>query len=149
MKILSITFLIILSSCVSNPNSAEKCVNPLIDSAAIVQCIAVIDGDTWKMKLSNDIFPVRVLNIDCFEIRNNAKLQEQAAKNGIDTFTALQLGLRAKETAEAMLLNSNVIIIRDYKEANFDIYNRLLRHCYIDGINYADYIKSKGLDVNE
>ena len=127
-----------------------ECKNPLIDSIAVVKCISIIDGDTWKFKLGRDVFSVRVLGIDCYETKHNARLQKQADRHGITKDSALILGLRAKKIADSLLTGKEIIIIRDFKESNFDVYNRLLRHCYFEGmINYAELIKLQGLNAYE
>lgn len=149
MKIfLYVVFLII--SIAELRSQPMDCKNPLIDSIAVVKCIAIVDGDTWKFQLRNDIFSIRILGIDCFETKHTTRLHKQAEKNNISLDSALTLGLRAKHTADSLFLGKDVTIIRDSNEKNFDFYNRLLRHCFFgDMINYADYIKQQGLSANE
>lgn len=151
MKITAFILPIILFivGCAEQTTNVVECQNPLIDSNAVVTCISIIDGDTWKFQLKNDIFSVRVLGIDTYETKNNARLKEQADNNGITTDSALTLGLRAKFVADSLLTNKDVTISRDFQESNFDTYNRLLRHCRINGLNYAEFIKQQGLNANE
>jgi len=149
MKIFSLLALFVLfigcSDTVSN--NVVRCTNPLLDSVAIVNCIGVVDGDTWKMQIGNDIFSIRVLGLDCFETKRNSRLEEQAQNNNISLDSAYNLGLKAKKLTEALLINKQVKIVRDFKEDNFDTYSRLLRHCYINSISLKDTIIKSGLNA--
>ena len=148
--ILYLIIVALLASCTENNITKEGyCTNPLIDSVATVTCVAVIDGDTWKFQLQNDIFSVRILGIDCFETKHNERLRNQAEKKGITEDSAYSLGIIARNLAESLLLNKQVRIVRDFDEDNFDVYNRLLRKCYIDNLNYSEYIINAGLSAGE
>lgn len=136
----------VLIGCKESP-VINTCSNALLDSVAVVNCISVIDGDTWKMQIGNDIFSIRVLGLDCFETKRNSRLEEQAQKNNISIDSAYNLGLKAKKLTEALLSNKQVKIVRDFKEDNFDTYNRLLRHCYINSISLKDTIINIGLNA--
>lgn len=125
------------------------CKNPLIDSIAVVHCIGIIDGDTWKFKLQNDIFSVRVLGLDTYETKRNERLTKQAQANGISIDSALHLGMKAKRYADSLLTNQDISIIRDFNEKNFDNYNRLLRNCLVNGVNYAEILINQGLTAKK
>lgn len=140
--------LIIVSSCKTENNIiTTNCENVLIDSVSSIVVIDVIDGDTFKIKLQNDIFSVRVLNLDCFETRRGDRLNSQAENNNISVDSAYTLGIKARETATNLLLNKEIKLVRDFDNDNFDTYNRLLRNVYIDTLNYANYIKSLKLNA--
>jgi endonuclease YncB( thermonuclease family) len=123
--------------------SSEPCDNPLIDSTSIVTCTRVIDGDTWCFVMKNEEIKVRVLNIDCYEIKKDNRLQKQADAAGISLDSALTLGLHQKELANKLLLNNHVKIVRDYSHKNYDVYNRLLRICYVNNQLYDTLIAIK------
>lgn len=139
-----IFFLLILLNSCSQP-AQQECTNPLIDSVAVVTCISVVDGDTWKFAIRRDIFSVRVLNIDCFESRRTARLKEQAEKYKISEDSAYSLGQQAKALADSLLTNKIVKIVRDFNEDNFDSYNRLLRYCFINELKYDSIFMMRGL----
>lgn len=149
-KIYLLLVLLISVSCNKDTNVVNSncvCSNPLLDSISIIKVIDVIDGDTFKVKIQNDIFSIRVLNIDCFETKNNDRLKEQSIKSNISIDSCLSLGIKARETAVKLLLNKDVTLIRNFKDNNFDVYNRLLRDVYIDTLNYADYLINNNLVV--
>jgi hypothetical protein len=50
----------------------------LVDSVAVVGCIRVSDGDTWKFDLKGERFAVRVHYLDSFESRRGSRLDGQA-----------------------------------------------------------------------
>lgn len=63
MKVFSTISLILISlisiAC-TNSQEPQVCPNPLIDSVAVVKCLSVVDGDTWKFQIGKDVFSVRV-----------------------------------------------------------------------------------------
>lgn len=126
-----------------------QCKNEFIDSSAVVKVIKVVDGDTFKFMIKNEVVTVRILNIDSYETKHNERLKRQALKNNIPIDSAFTLGIKAKLTADSLLMDQNVTIVRDYKEKNIDNYGRLLRFVFVDGINYSDYLTSIGLNSNE
>lgn len=143
----------ILVSCSDNSTSYSVVDKPKItrpDSLpqATVLCAYVSDGDTWNYYFDNVKYPVRVLNIDCFETTDNERLTAQAKKAKISNDSALVLGHKAKVLADSLLKNKNVVIERDISAPSLDVYNRLLRHCYIDGKRYDSIIKARRLDAN-
>ncbi|MFA5298967.1 MAG: hypothetical protein WC389_12235 [Lutibacter sp.] len=141
----SIPLFILLLLLGSATGENSNCPNPLIDSVAIVRCIGIVDGDTWKFKLQNDIFSVRVLGLDTYETKRNERLTKQAQANGISIDSAYSLGLKANHYADSLLMNQDITIIRDFNEKNFDFYNRLLRRCLVNGSNYAEILINQGL----
>jgi len=114
------------STSVSNTPSGD----PLIDSTAKVQVGRVIDGDTFVIGIGTDSFSVRILGIDAFEVRRDARLDSQAVHAKISEDSALALGLEGKRFADSLLSKQNVLLVRDKKQPDFDTYNRLLRHVY-------------------
>lgn len=149
-KLYLLLVLLISVSCNNNTNVVNSncvCSNPLLDSISKLQIIDVIDGDTFKVKIQNDIFSIRVLNIDCFETKNNDRLKEQSIKSNLSIDSCLTLGIKARDLAVELLLNKDVTLVRDFSNDNLDIYNRLLRHVYINNLNYAEQLINKNLVV--
>lgn len=138
--------LLLLIFCIAFQN---ECINPLIDDKAIVQVYSIVDGDTFKIKVKNDIFSIRILGLDCYETKRNKRLKEQAIKNNITLDSALYLGLEAKRLCDSLLTGKTVTILRDRKENNFDVYNRLLRKCLIDNFDYTDFMNKRGLNATQ
>ena len=105
------------------------------------------DGDTWYYYYNNKKYSVRVLNIDCFETSINDRLAGQASSANISNDSALVLGLKAKALADSLLKRKQIFIKRSYNTQNLDVYNRLLRFCYIDGKKYDSIIIYRRLDA--
>lgn len=105
-------------------------VDPLLDSAAKVTVGRVIDGDTFVIGFGRDSFSVRILGIDAFEIKHDSRLDSQAVKAHISVDSAYALGLAGKRFADSLLSKQNVLLVRDYRQPDFDTYNRLLRYVY-------------------
>ncbi len=116
---------------------------------ATVECAYVADGDTWYYYYNNKKYSVRVLGIDCFETSINDRLATQAKTAKINEDSALALGLIAKKLADSLLKKQQVIIKRSISAPNYDVYDRLLRYCYIEGRKkYDSIIIYRRLDAN-
>jgi len=114
--------------------------DPLIDSSAKVLVGRVIDGDTFVIGIGRDSFSVRILGIDAFEIKHDTRLDSQAVKANISVDSAYVLGQAGKVFADSLLSKQNVLLVRDYKQPDFDVYNRLLRYVYYyQGSQTFDY----------
>ncbi len=120
----------------------------LTADTATVKCSYVSDGDTWNFYFEDVKYPVRVLNIDCFETSVNTRLEGQAEEVGISIDSALALGLTAKSLADSLLKGKQVFIKKGFASDDRDIYNRLLRKCYINGKAYDSIMQYRKLDVN-
>lgn len=145
-----IVALLILTSCSDVVNVTEcDCTNPFVDSISTVTISSVIDGDTYKFGLSADTITIRLLNVDCFEVRNTQRLRDQAEAKQITVDSALALGFMAENFANQFMLNKQVKIYRDFTEPNMDSFGRLLRHVFVDGVSMADTLKSLGLVFEE
>ena len=115
-------------------------VDPLLDTTATVTVGRVIDGDTFVVGFGNDSISVRILGIDAFEIKHDARLDSQAVKAHISVDSAYTLGQAGKLFADSLLNKQKVIIVRGYKEPNFDSFSRLLRRVYFyQGSQLVDY----------
>jgi len=150
MKKLLLTILaFVLYSCSSTTDSSEacECVNPFVDSVAVVDCIGVADGDTWKFELKGEPFSVRVLHVDCFETRRGSRLEDQAEAAGISADSALVLGNFAKQLADSLMTGKKVTMVRDYDEDNLDAYGRLLRITIVYGMRLDSLMIAEGYSI--
>ena len=145
-----------VNSC-SEPNNSSWGVNrddeqinaPDSLSEAIVECSYIADGDTWYYYYNSKKYTVRILGIDCFETSINDRLAEQAKIAKITEDSALALGLKAKSLADSLLKNKQVLIRKGSSAPNRDVYNRLLRYCFVDSTKkYDSIIISRKLDAN-
>lgn len=125
---------------VTAPTTCPVCANPLLDSNAQVTISSVADGDTFSFIERNEKIDIRILGIDTYETRHGARLDSQAVHAGISIDSAFALGLRAKTFADSLLKNRSVLLYRDPKQPNFDVYGRLLRHVFFtEGTLKIDY----------
>jgi endonuclease YncB( thermonuclease family) len=133
-------------SCSSISDSSKdcECKNPIVDSVAVVDCIGVADGDTWKFELKGEQFSVRVLHVDCFETRRGSRLDKQAEAAGITPDSALVLGNFAKHLADSLMAGRKVMMVRDYDEPNLDAFGRLLRITIVDGMRLDSLMLAEG-----
>jgi endonuclease YncB( thermonuclease family) len=143
-KFLSL-LVILLASCESEKTVVIEESLPIIDYVAEVIITKVTDGDTYKFMWKGEEWRIRLLYIDTFETRNGATLQKQADKFNISTDSAKALGFKAKELAEEILIDNQVVIKRDSLEPNFDSFGRLLRTLEVDGADFADILGTRGL----
>ena len=116
--------------CHSDQSTTVIIVDPLLDSTAQVTVGRVVDGDTFDFGIGRDTISVRIIGIDAFETRHGTRLDSQAVKAHISIDSAYVLGEVGKRFADSLLSKQNVLLVRDYKQPNFDTYNRLLRHVY-------------------
>ncbi len=146
---------LLLNAC-SEPNNSSWGVNPDDNtnspdslSHALVTCTYIADGDTWYFNYNSEKYTVRVLGIDCFETSINDRLSDQAERAKITEDSALILGLKAKSLADSLLKNQQVLIRKGSSAPNRDVYDRLLRFCFVDSTKkYDSIIISRKLDVN-
>ncbi|HET9136648.1 MAG TPA: hypothetical protein VFO76_08420 [Candidatus Kapabacteria bacterium] len=132
-KLLLFLLLVVsISSCSkdNNPASCPTGTNPILDSTASIIVKRIIDGDTFRFSVGSDSIDVRVLGIDAYETKHGQHLDDQAASQGIDTATAIQIGFRAKAFADSLLTNRTIIIYRDPSQPYQDAFGRLLRHVF-------------------
>ncbi|MBM2817229.1 MAG: TNase-like protein [Ignavibacteria bacterium] len=137
-------FSIMIFSVNCSDNQACICSNPLLDSATVVHCDYVVDGDTWRFHIGNEEISVRILNIDCFEIHTGERLDGQADEAGISSDSALTIGKAAKKFMDSLITGKEIKIVRDYNESNQDVYNRLLRKCYYKNILVDSILFARG-----
>jgi endonuclease YncB( thermonuclease family) len=138
-------FFVLAVSCTENTVTNCECVNPLLDSSATVVISYVTDGDTYKFGIKSDTVTIRLLHVDCYEVRNTQRLRDQADAKGISVDSALALGYAGRDFAVRFLLNKKTLLLRDFNEPNMDSFGRLLRHVFVDGVSMADTLRALGL----
>lgn len=145
-----IVAVIFITSCSDVVNVTNcDCVNPLLDSTTEVTISYVTDGDTYKFGINTDTITIRLLHVDCFEVRNTQRLRDQAEAMQISVDSALALGYLGRDFANEFMLNKQVKIHRDFTEPNMDSFGRLLRHVFVGGVSMSDTLKSLGLVFEE
>ena len=147
MMIIASVLVAFIFSCSNSTDCPVSESNPFVDYESEVNVSRVIDGDTFIFMINDEEFSVRILDMDCFETKHNARLQEQAIKAGISEDSAYILGHLAKNMADSVMTNKVIRITRDSIEENFDTYARLLRHAWVNGRKWSDILKEKHLVV--
>ena len=117
------------------PQSPEPTENPFNHLYSLFPCIPqntetifakvveVVDGDTIKVEINNQVFSVRYIGIDCPECKD--------PNQPVQTFS-----LEANQKNKEMVENQEVILVKDVSE--YDRYNRLLRYVLI-GNTFVNY----------
>jgi micrococcal nuclease len=116
--------LLILSGCSQGKND-EKRVEIPVDS------VAVIDGDTLKVKMNGKEDTIRLLLVDTPEI-NHPRLGEQP------------LGEEAKQFTKQMIENAKTIELEKGGPGR-DKYGRFLAYVYVDGKSLQEELLKNGL----
>jgi len=107
-------------------------------SQFLAQCIKVLDGDTIRVRWQGRVEDVRILGIDCPEIRRGNKLDEQAERLNLDEDDVLEYGEIAKKTTASWLLERHVRLVFPGDEVKRDSFGRLL-----------SYVEEQGVDIGE
>jgi micrococcal nuclease len=106
--------------------------------------LAVVDGDTLRVRLANDRELLRLIGLDTPEARINKRAEKQAERNLTDTQTILNLGERAKSAVTAMAPIGTRITI-EFDTERRDHYGRLLGYVYLpDGEMLNQKVLSMG-----
>jgi micrococcal nuclease len=101
--------------------------NELIES----KVVKVVDGDTIKVNIDNEIITVRILNIDTPEVYG---------PNAGQPF-----GKEASKFAKEMLEGKTITLELSKKKNPYDKYGRLLAYVFIDKNLYEELIIEEGL----
>ena len=114
-----------------------------------IEVLKVYDGDSILAKINNNIFRIRLIDIDCFEgaTSDRAKWQAKKFKKTVEEIVAG--GNIAKNILEEKLKNKEVY----FSFQGIDKYNRALGYLYVENKNinnqmaqtkYCTYWKPKG-----
>jgi len=87
-------------------------------NSELVKVTKIVDGDTIKVEINNQIETVRLIGIDTPEIKDPRK-------------TVQCFGKEASEKTKELLENKMVILEADSTQTDRDKYNRLLRYVYL------------------
>jgi len=99
-----------------------------------VQLARVIDGDSIRVVFRGENTPVRLLGIDCVEMRNTNKRRKQMKEYGLTEEQALMIGRLASEaTEDALKPPAKIRVVLPEAKAERDRYGRLLAYVEADG----------------
>ena len=105
-----------------------------------IELVKVIDGDTIAAKIDDNIFKIRIFDIDCFEKSVGEHAQRQAKSFNKTQEEIVEGGLRAGEILERELKNKKLTF--DFR--GIDKYHRALGYIYADGQNISEIMLNSG-----
>ena len=111
----------------------------------------VVDGDTFFcvpcLDCTNEI-SIRVLELDTFEKARIPRLYKQMADWNLSEEEALLIGKGTTIEAKRILEGKQVTLHRGNKhDMNIDKYYRPLRYVIVDGKDYSQLMRDKGLNA--
>ena len=99
------------------------------------------DGDTLTALVNNEETKIRLLDVDCFETKNNARARLQQQYYGLSHEEMLEKGKQSRKILKKLLKDHRYIRVKWGKR---DSFGRILGNVYLDDI------KSSGMiDVNK
>ncbi len=107
-----------------------------------VKLVKILDGDTIKIKIDENEFPVRLIGIDCYESYKNERSYKQAYFNDISIEDVISRGQKSKDYLQNLYNNSSKNVYLDFK--GLDKYKRALGIIYFDQDNVNEKLKNQG-----
>ena len=107
----------------------------------VATIIEIKDGDTISALVHNEIIPIRLIGIDCFEAKRNKHAKLQSKYYGLPYDEIYKKGKQSKKILKNVLQNHRYIRVKWDKR---DSFGRILGQIYLDDIKSSDVI-----DVNE
>lgn len=105
-------------------------------SAPEYELVRIIDGDTIVVKgQGRDNIKVRLLGVDCIEVRRTKRLSKQAREFGLDDDEALERGHQATDFVVEQLKGQSISL--EYEEGLNDRYGRDLAYVWL-GTDQSD-----------
>jgi micrococcal nuclease len=100
----------------------------LLVATTTAEVVEVIDGDTIRVRIQNEVESVRYIGIDTPE----------PYRDGLPECFSLEASLRNQD----LVTGQEVALVRD--EEDRDKYNRLLRYVYLDGVLINEVLVQEG-----
>jgi len=92
--------------------------------------VAVVDGDTLRVKYNGRRESVRLIGVDTPESRRNQKLMRDVYRTKRDVNTILELGVAAKTYVESTVKRDDKLVL-EFDIQRRDHYRRLLAYVYL------------------
>lgn len=107
----------------------------------VATIIKINDGDTITALVNNETTKIRLLDVDCYETKKNAKAKFQQKYYGLLIDEVLEKGKQSRKILKKLLKDHRYIRVEWEKR---DSFGRILGKVYLDDI------KSNGIiDVNQ
>lgn len=104
---------------------------PFVWANTRIDVLKVYDGDSILARIDNNIFRIRLIDIDCFEGSYNKRVKKQALDNKISENEVIKYGNLAGDILRKKLKNAQVY----FEFRGIDKYNRALGYLYIKNRN--------------
>lgn len=99
------------------------------------------DGDTLSAIVNNEETKIRLLDVDCYETKNNARARLQQQYYGLSVDEMVEKGRQSRKILKKLLKDHRYIRVKWEKR---DSFGRILGNVYLDDI------KSVGvIDINQ
>lgn len=95
------------------------------------------DGDTLSAIVNNEETKIRLLDVDCYETKNNARARIQQQYYGLSYDEMLEKVKQSRKTLKKLLKDHRYIRV---KWAKRDSFGRILGNVYLDDIKSAGVI---------
>ncbi|NLO19737.1 MAG: hypothetical protein GX121_07680 [Ignavibacteria bacterium] len=132
-----------LLSCTETEQISSKPDIP--DSLEFVVPKHIFSGTRFAFVYNDKLITTKVLDIECFEPGNQVLLQEQAARAGISSDSALVLAIKAKKLADSLILEKEVRITRNSSGSDYDSWGRIYRYVEVAGLRYDSIMLERNL----
>ncbi len=107
----------------------------------VATIIKINDGDTLSAFVNNENTKIRLLDVDCYETKKNARAKFQQKYYGLSVDEVLKKGKQSRKTLKQLLKDHRYIRVEWEKR---DSFGRILGKVYLDDIKSAGII-----DVNQ
>ena len=97
-----------------------------------VRIVKILDGDTVRAKINDNIFSIRLIGIDCYETTPNNRAYKQAYNNNLTIDEVIKNGKFSKKYLINLYKKSNV---QTFEFMGLDYYKRPLGVLYFDNVN--------------
>lgn len=108
---------------------------------AVVAVISVQDGDTFSALVHDEDTKIRLLDVDCYETKKNARAKFQQKYYGLPIDEIFQRGKTSKQKLKELIGKSKELrIIWDRRDG----FGRILGKVYIDDLDVNQYMIETG-----
>ena len=106
-----------------------------------VKIVKILDGDTVRAKINDNIFSIRLIGIDCYETTPNNRAYRQAYNNNLTIDEVIKNGKFSKKYLINLYKKSNV---QTFEFMGLDYYKRPLGVLYFDNVNINQKMLNHG-----
>ena len=106
-----------------------------------VRIVKILDGDTVRAKINDNIFSIRLIGIDCYETTPNNRAYRQAYNNNLTIGEVIKNGKFSKKYLINLYKKSNV---QTFEFMGLDYYKRPLGVLYFDDVNINQKMLNHG-----